>query len=215
MIRSKTTVLDAKSTPLIANDTIKIKAASFVFENNWISFDGTLFSVTEYIASVVVSPRTRFFTNRNYAVCIVVGLTKDGEVAVIEGPQIDFNKQTIVPVPSTFNILPIVGIVLYQDGTTDLINGFKPLTDINIIFFSGMGNVIDKNKPGALGPDSNDFGNTGVQGFTGNVGFSGITGQIGITGQVGRKVFGDQGETGLRGMTGICWSIHIPFQNFV
>jgi len=214
MIRPKITVIDAKSTPLIADSTVRIRAASFVYENNWVNFEGTLFNVTDYISSVVVSPRTRFFINRNYAVYLVVGLTKDGEITVLEGPQVDITKQTVIPAPDTFNIIPLVGITLIQDGTTDMINGFKPLKDTNVTFFSGTGNVIDKNKLGDPGIDSNDFGHTGVQGLTGSEGTNGITGYAGVTGHKGRMIPGDVGDTGLNGMTGINWAIHIPFKLF-
>lgn len=214
MIRPKTTIIDAKATPLIADNTVRIRATSFVYENNWINFEGLLFNVTDYITNAVISPRTRFFTNRNYAVCLIVGLTKDGEVTVLEGPQVDYTKQTVVPFPDTFNIIPMVGVILVQDGTTDMINGFKPLNETNVTFFSGTGNVIDKNKPGDSGPDSDDAGHTGIQGLTGSIGVSGVTGHVGATGPKGRMVVGDAGDTGPNGMTGINWTIHVPFKQF-
>ena len=215
MLRPKTTVIDANTTPLISSNTVKVRASSFVYENNWINFEGTLFSVADYINSVMISPRIRFFTNRNYAVCLVVGVSKDGEATVIEGKQVDYTKQTTVPLPIDFNVIPLVGITLIQDGTTDLIHGFKPLSDTSVIFFSSTGNVIDKNKPGDAGPDSNALGLTGGSGVTGRVGGTGVIGSNGCTGYVGRLVPGETGDTGIAGMTGINWTIHIPFRLFI
>ena len=211
MLKSKTTTIDANVTSLIAANTVTIGAASFVYENNWINFGGTIFNAPDYITSVVVSPRTRFFINRNYAVQLIVGLTKDGETTVIEGTQVDFTKQTVVPVPEIFDVIPLVGILLIQDGTTDLVYGFKPLDSNTVTFFSGTGNVTDSNKLGDPGPDSNDFGHTGAQGLTGNLGVYGDTGYIGVTGYKGVLVPGDNGDTGIHGITGISWAIHIPF----
>lgn len=214
MLKSKKNVIKAKTNRSIKDDTIKIRAGSFVFENNWINFKGSIFSVKDYIADSLVPPRTRFFNNRNYAFYLIIGLDKNGELTYLEGDQVEYTTIKAIPVPSAYSIIPLVGIIFIQDGSRDLNNGYKPLNDKNVILFSGTGNVLDKNQKGPEGSSSLMHGSTGLLGLIGATGIQGVKGNIGVTGTKGPSVLGDEGSTGFKGMTGINWNIHIPFKDF-
>lgn len=214
MLKSKNDQISAKTTPNFSDDSVRIDSGSVVFDNKWINFDGIVFKLRDYIRSVVVSPRTRFFKDRGYAVYLLVGLDINAGFKTIEGEHVKFSTIQSVPPPSTFNIIPLVGIVVIQDGSSDLNYGYKPLKQENIIFYSGSGNVIDKDQKGEQGIECDVFGVTGVFGLTGLFGLTGIQGVTGITGLVGPTPAALRGVTGLPGATGINWEIHVPFQEF-
>jgi hypothetical protein len=215
MLKSKKNTVKARTNKAITNGTVIIKAGSFVYENNWINFKGIVFNVDNYITNALVPPRTRFFNNRNYAFYLIIGLDKNGELTYLEGNQVEFTSIKSIPIPNTYKIIPLVGIILIQDGSRNLNNGYKPLNDSNVIFFSGAGNVLDKNQKGPQGTDSSMYGSTGLMGLTGIEGSQGFKGDLGHTGMKGPSIPGDQGATGFKGMTGINWNIHIPFEDFL
>jgi hypothetical protein len=103
---------------------------------------------------------------------------------------------------------------LVQDGSDDLNFGYIPLNDDNVLFFSGLGNIIEKNLQGLTGSDSVQIGMTGIGGMTGSVGTTGLVGYTGYIGVTGVTPPAQQGSTGVQGMTGINWDIHIPFVEF-
>jgi hypothetical protein len=210
MIENKINKINVKSNIELSEDSVKINSKSFVIDNTWISFSGTIFKIKEYISNVLKGDRRKFFKDRNYAVCLLVCLDPIEGIIVIEGKQVPYVSINAVPIPK-FNALPLVGIVIIQDGTTDLNYGIKPIKNENLILFSSLGNILDKNKEGEKGEDSILLGETGLQGYTGYKGEQGITGYIGITGQKGCTPIGIQGCTGLQGPTGINWDIYIPF----
>lgn len=200
--------------PNYSDDSVKIDAGSFVYDNKWINFNGSLFKIKDYINSVLVGTRTRFFKDRNYAVYLLVGLDPTQGVRVAEGDHVSFSTIGAVPPPTDFDFLPLVGIVVVQDGTRDLNYGYKPLEQQNVILYSGYGNIIDKNLVGINGEDSTEIGDTGLQGYTGIEGAMGEQGNRGLTGIKGPTSIAPSGVTGIGGMTGISWSIHIPFERF-
>ena len=136
MLKQNFNTVTAKVQPSVSDSTVVIGAGSFVFDNNWIDFPGTVFSVTDYINSQISPSRKSFFNGRSYALCIVVGLSNNGELEVLEGTQVVFTTAASVPIPSTFTFIPLVGIILIQDGTADMTGGIKPLKDNNVIFYS-------------------------------------------------------------------------------
>jgi hypothetical protein len=214
MMQSNEDKIRAGTNPNFSDDTVRIKAGSFVIENKWINFNGTLFKITEYIDSVLRGSRTRFFKDRSYAVYIMVGLDPSQGIRSVEGTHVPFTTIQAVPPPEEYSFLPLVGIVLVQDGTRDLNYGYVPLKNENVIFFSGYGNVIERDLKGARGDASQIYGETGLYGITGFIGVPGPQGTLGITGQVGSTPAAPRGYTGMGGMTGISWGIHIPFQEF-
>jgi hypothetical protein len=211
MLKQKDNTIGVKVQQSITDSSVVISSGSLVFDNKWIDYPGTIFNVQDYINAQIDAGRTRFFINRKYAVCLVVGVSSGGEIIVLEGAQALYTTLASVPIPPTFSVIPLVGIVLIQDGTSDMNLGFKPLKDNNIIFYSGMGNVIDKNLKGIEGVDSSIQGETGVQGETGLIGIDGITGLVGFKGDTGLIGFGVTGFQGAQGMTGINWDIQILF----
>jgi hypothetical protein len=215
MFKQSSSTVIAKVQPSITDSTVVISAGSYVFDNNWIDFSGTVFNVTDYINSKIGPNRKGFFNGRGDALCIIVGLNSNGELEVEEGTQVVFTTAASVPIPSTFTFIPLVGIILIQDGTADMIGGLKPLKDNNVIFYSGTGNVIDKNLKGIVGVDSNIQGFTGLQGETGLIGIDGLQGPTGYFGITGRTGYGITGLQGLQGMTGINWDIQILFDHLV
>lgn len=212
MLKSKSEKISAGSIPILSDDAIRINAGSFIINNAWISFSGTVIKVRDYIASVVVGNRTRFFKDRNYAVYLLVCLDPNNGVTVIEGNHVLFTTLSAVPPPISYSALPLVGLILIQDGTLDIIYGYKPVKDENIIHFSGTGNIIDRDLKGIPGDDSIIAGETGITGETGFRGISGDTGYSGVTGHQGPAVVPKRGAMGLMGMTGINWDIYIPFE---
>jgi hypothetical protein len=212
MLKSKSEKVSAEALPVLSNDSIRINAGSFIINNTWISFNGAVFKVRDYIASVVVGNRTRFFKDRNYAVYLLICIDPNEGIIVVEGKHVLFTSIQAVPAPETFTALPLIGLILIQDNTLDLSYGFKPLSNENILFFSGSGNILDRNLKGILGNNSTVCGETGHYGETGIRNFKGETGFIGITGYPGYKPIAPSGERGLIGMTGINWDINIPFE---
>ena len=144
MLKSKSEKVCAGATPLLSKDSVRISSGSFIIDNVWISFAGTIFKVTNYISSVVVGNRTRFFKDRNYAVYLLVCLDPNNGITVIEGKHVLFTTLKAVPPPESFSALPLIGLILIQDGTRDLVTGFKPVNDENLIYFSATGNIVDK-----------------------------------------------------------------------
>ena len=211
MLKPKSEKVSAGAVPTLSKDSVRINAGSFIIDNTWISFTGTIFKVKDYISSVVVGSRTRFFKDRNYAVYLLVCLDLNEGVTVIEGKHVLFTTLKAVPAPESFSALPLIGLILIQDGTRDLVYGFKPVKDENLIYFSATGNIIDKDVKGVVGEDSTTYGETGRRGETGIVGYRGITGRQGLTGYIGPTIGLVRGDTGLRGMTGINWDIYVPF----
>ena len=212
MLKPKSEKVTVGSVPTISDDTIRINSGSFVINNAWVSFSGTVFKIREYIASVVVGNRTRFFKDRGYAVYLLICLDPDRGITILEGTHVQFTTLSAVPPPQSFSALPLIGLILIQDGTRDIIYGYKPLKDENIIHFSGSGNILDRNLKGIQGDDSLISGDTGKTGETGLRGYPGITGRVGVTGYPGPLSNPNAGETGLKGMTGINWDIYVPFE---
>lgn len=215
MLKSKSEKICAGATPLLSKDSIRINSGSFIIDNVWISFIGTIFKVTDYISSVVVGNRTRFFKDRNYAVYLLICLDPNNGITVVEGKHVLFTTLKAVPSPESFSALPLIGLILIQDGTRDLVTGFKPVKDENLIYFSATGNIVDKNLKGISGEDSTIYGETGKRGETGIDGNQGAGGYQGVTGYIGPTIGLISGEPGLKGMTGINWDIYIPFEVLV
>jgi len=214
MLKSNDNKIKANTVPNFSDNAVRIQAGSFVYDNKWINFNGSVFKVSEYITSVVRGSRTRFFKDRNYAVMLMVGLDPVQGVRVVEGTHVLFSTLQAVPAPSQYDFLPLVGVVVIQDGSRDLNLGYLPLKNENVLFFSGYGNIIDKNLKGVIGDDSLVYGDTGLYGNTGVQGSTGVVGTIGATGTQGITLSAPRGMTGIGGMTGISWNIHIPFRDF-
>ena len=185
MLKSRDNNVRANAIPNYSDDTVRIEAGSIILDNNWISYKGIIFVLSDYIKSAVVGSRTRFFIDRNYAVYLLLGIDIDSGFKVVEGPQVKFNSLQSVPIPQNFSIAPLIGLVVIQDGTNDLNLGYVPLKDENIQFFNGMGNIIQKNIKGETGADSQIYGETGIIGSAGLPGLRGLTGVVGITGPDG------------------------------
>jgi hypothetical protein len=213
-MKSNENKVKAGVTPNFSDDSVRIQAGSFVFDNRWINFNGAVFKVTDYIATVLRGSRTRFFKDRNYAVFLLVGLDPVQGLKIAEGRHVSFTTMQAVPVPESYDFLPLIGVVVVQDGTRDLNYGYQPLKNDNIVALSGFGNIIDKDLKGDPGENSFVYGETGLTGDTGLQGITGQQGGFGITGHQSPLLMPQQGETGLMGMTGINWDIHVPFQVF-
>jgi len=214
MLKSNEDKIKAGVAPNFSDDSVRIQAGSFVLDNKWINFNGTLFKVRDYITSVLRGSRTRFFKDRNYAVYLLIGIDPVQGIRAIEGRHVLFTTLQAVPAPETYDFLPLIGLVLVQNGTRDLNYGYMPLKNENVIFLSGYGNIIDKNLKGDVGDDSVIYGETGLIGHTGLEGLTGQDGFWGATGYVGHTPIPPRGYTGLGGMTGINWDIYIPFEEF-
>lgn len=214
MLKAKNELVVASTLPNLAPDAVKIDAGSIVYDNNWINYNSTTFKIEDYILSVVQPPRTRFFKDRNYGLILLVGLNVNEGIKAIEGKHVPFTTIDALPYPDFTDIIPLVGIVLIQDGSNNLNTGYKPLRPEYIKYFSGAGNVLQKNLQGPTGADSDIVGSTGALGLSGVQGAWGFTGLVGPTGYQGIKPPQTIAETGLQGMTGISWNIHIPFVEF-
>lgn len=214
MLKPRSAQVTAGTTPNYSDDSIRIEAGSVVIDNSWVNYDAILFRLAKYINGAVVPPRTRFFQNRGYAVYLMVGLNLDEGVKVVEGRQVRFTSVRSVPRPVTFDIVPLAGLVVVQDGSDDLNLGYLPLKDENIEYFNGTGNVIDPDLMGITGVDSDVAGETGPQGLTGLEGQRGARGSSGLAGYTGTQPGAERGETGVRGMTGINWQVHVPLTSF-
>lgn len=215
MLKNRDNVFRARTQGNINKGAVVIDAGSLVYDNQWISYQGTVFDARRYIDSVVDGTnRRRFFQNRNYAVQIIVGIDKSGAIQILEGTQVPYTSKDSTPIPATFEIVPLVSILMIQDGSSDMNYGFRPLSDNNVTYFSGAGNVMDRNRTGAASTENGDTGQigaVGVTGFRGLGGITGIEGDMGDTGPIGGTETGMQGSVG---MTGINWAIHVPFEVF-
>ena len=215
MIKPNSDVFRVKTQKNIDTGTIVIDAGSVVIDNKWISYQGTTFSAQSYINSVVDgTTRVRFFKKRIYALKLMFGIDRSGSIQVVEGAQILYTTKSSVPAPVSYDIVPIATVLMVQDGSSDMVSGYKPLDNSNVTFFSGTGNVVQKNKKGIDGTVQGITGPQGLQGLTGIVGLRGLTGlrgEQGETGVIGQGITGPQGE---QGSTGINWSVHIPFEFF-
>lgn len=211
MLRTRNNTIGARVQKNYTDDSVIISPGSLIFDNKWIDYNGSFFNVKEYLRSLITDQRVRFFKNINYAAYLMVGIDATGSLAVTEGEQIQYTTLKSVPVPRVFDMIPLVGIVVIQDGSTNLIDGIKPLNENNVIFYSGMGNVLDKNLIGQAGLDSNILGETGIPGETGLIGDMGITGPIGDMGNTGYAGLGVTGFQGAQGMTGINWDVQVLF----
>lgn len=214
-MKQKNTKISAQTVPNFSDDSIRISARSFVVDNKWVNFKGSIFKLQDYIDSVVRGSRTRFFKDRNYAVYLLIGLDLVDGVQVIEGTHVKFTTLTAVPPPQNYTVMPLAGLIVIQNGTSDLVSGYKPLKNENIVLYSGYGNIIDRNIKGDTGDDSTTLGETGIYGFSGIDGTQGITGYQGLTGNQGPVSDSLRGYSGLQGATGINWDIHIPFDEFL
>lgn len=146
---------------------------------------------------------------------LMVGIDQNGAITAVEGPQVKYTTNEAVPYPNVERLLPLVGIILVQDGSTDLVYGLKPLTDASLRFLSGSGNVLPPDLQGDTGLDCDVPGYTGPEGSTGSIGEQGTQGPTGVAGAEGPSEPGQAGATGLQGMTGISWDINIPFEEFL
>jgi hypothetical protein len=215
MIKSKKEKINAGSIPVISSDSIRINPGSFVIDNTWLSFSGTVFKIKSYIKNVVVGNRTRFFKDRGYAVYLLICIDINDGIKIIEGTHVKFNTLGSVPPPQTYDALPLIGLILVQDGTRDVVNGFKPISDKNIIYFSGTGNIINKDLKGVTGCDNPHSGETGIIGDTGIGGETGFQGETGIIGVTGLIPTATQGMDGYQGITGMYWDIHVPLETLI
>jgi hypothetical protein len=214
MLKKRSGQVMASVTPNYSDESVRIESGSVVIENSWVNYDSVLFKLTDYISSMVKPPRTRFFQNRSFAVYLMVGLDIDEGIKVVEGRQVPFTTVGSVPRPVSYKIVPLVGVIAIQDGSNDLNNGYLPLKDEYIEFFNGSGNIVNRNLKGITGVDSNVVGATGAGGFTGLFGLPGSSGWVGRQGDTGLQPPAPRGETGIQGMTGINWQIHVPLVSF-
>jgi hypothetical protein len=214
MLKQRKGSVGASTTPNYSDNSVRIAAGSVVIENSWVNYNSALFKLTDYISSVVKPPRTRFFQNRGYAVYLLVGLDINEGIKTVEGRQVPFTTVWSVPRPETHDIVPLVGLVVVQDGSNDLNNGYVPLKDEYIEFFNGAGNVVDSGLKGITGVDSDVSGSSGAGGYTGVAGAQGFSGWPGGQGHSGIVPPAPQGETGTQGMTGINWQVEVPLKSF-
>ena len=195
----------------VGGDLVTIQPASFVVDNSWVTYNGGTLNIRDHIRSVLGAGRTKFFVNKLYSVYLLVCLNPEEGLKVIEGEQVPHTSSRIPPPPRSFNDIPLIGLILTQDGSRDLIHGYKPVLDSNIIRYSGIGNVIDKDQVGDPGEDSLEQGPPGLQGETGLQGITGLQGVTGLQGEAGPTPIGERGERGLQGPTGLYWDVNIPF----
>jgi len=214
MLKQRKGLVGAMTTPNYSDNSVRIEAGSVVIGNSWVNYNAALFKLTDYISSVVKPPRTRFFKNRGYAVYLLVGLDINEGIKVVEGRHVPFTTVWSVPRPETHDLVPLVGVVVVQNGSNDLNNGYLPLKDEYVEFFNGMGNVVDSDLMGITGVNCDVAGATGALGYTGLAGEWGASGWEGDQGHTGAMPPVPQGETGLQGMTGINWQIHVPLETF-
>jgi hypothetical protein len=211
MLKTNSNTIKSNSQDATISGAVKVTAGSMVIDNQWISYDNYIFRIKEYIQKTGTAYRPTFFKNRSYAVRLILALNIKEGIKVLESTQVQYTTREAVPLPEAIDDIPLVGIVLRQDGTNDLNMGFIPVTDKDLSFFSGTGNIIDKNLVGITGMEGMYQGLTGMQGdqgATGSIGDKGFLGTEGATGLDGEDI---QGATGLRGMTGISWDTHLPF----
>lgn len=135
MLNQKNNTLNVRVQRNTADDTVIIDAGSLVVDNNWIDFKGVLFNVQQYLRNAVTGQRIRFFKDVNYAIYLVLGIDTTGSLTVTEGTQVPYTTLSSVPIPPVFDSVPIAGIVVIQDGTTNLTDAIKPVNDNNVIFY--------------------------------------------------------------------------------
>jgi len=214
MLKANNTTIKSNTIENKIKGAIKINAGSFIIDNQWVTYESSILRVEDYIRSKITANRPSFFNNRNYAVYLMVTLSLKEGIKILEGAQVKYTSREVVPIPSYTENIPLIGIVLRQDGTNDFSMGYTPLTDDDIFFYSGSGNIVTKNLEGVAGKDNTSMGLTGIQGymgFTGIQGDTGLNGFAGVTGLTGSLI---QGETGAQGMTGISWDVHLPFKQY-
>jgi hypothetical protein len=214
MLKPRDSLIGGKKVRGVTDDTINIGSGSVVFDNKWLTYKSINYKISDYIKEVVVSPRIRFFTNRNYAVMLIVGIDNLGTVKTLEGSQVKFSTNDGVPAPQTYDTIPLIGIILKQDGSNDL-NAFKAVSNTDLVQFSGMGNIKEKNIVGSQGATGVEVGYTGPEGDSGLIGLTGLVGTTGLYGETGLTGFGSQGATGANGLTGVNWTIHFLFREFI
>jgi len=214
MLKPRAAQVTAGTTPNFSDDSIRIESGSVVIDNSWVNYNAVLFRLTDYINSVVKSPRTRFFQNRGYAAYLLVGLNLDEGIKVVEGRHVKFSTVKSVPRPVTYDIVPLVGVVVVQDGGEDLNLGYLPLKNENVEFFNGAGNVVNRNRKGITGIECDVAGETGAEGYTGAEGIIGEQGVTGMVGLTGAQTVAQRGETGVQGMTGINWDVQVELLSF-
>jgi len=214
MLKPNNSTIGTKSLDNKISGAVKINAGSFIIDNQWVSYNSYLFRVNDYISSVLTPRRTSFFINRGYAIYLLVCLDIKGGIKVLEGSQVRYTNRESVPPPSSFTDIPLAGVILRQDGTNNLNTGYVPITDKDVKYFSGTGNIIDKNLVGITGLKNDIRGLTGYPGNRGVRGHIGAGGQDGDQGLTGYPGIGIMGGTGIQGMTGISWDVHLPLTEF-
>ena len=198
MLKSNKNTIKSNSFDNQIGGSVKINSGSFVVDNKWVSHDSYLFRLEEYISKVLTSYRPTFFKGRNNAVSLIVTLSLKEGIKVVEGTQVTFTTREAVPLPGILDSIPLVGIIVRQDGTNDLNRGYVPIQDRDLMSFSGTGNIEDKDLIGITGLENTSQGLTG---FQGDMGATGVVGGIGSQGYLGATgIEGDliQGETGIQ-----------------
>ena len=211
MLKSKDNAINARIQKNFTDDAVVLYSGSLVIDNRWVDYTGTFFNVKDYLRGTITDQRLRFFKYANYACYLVLGIDVNGSLSVSEGTQVPFTTLESVPVPAVYAVVPMVGIIVIQDSSSNLIDGIKPLNENNVVFYSGMGNVLDKNRKGIVGENSLIIGETGSTGDTGYIGYPGVTGLVGDMGTIGADGLGVTGPDGDQGMTGINWDIQVVF----
>lgn len=184
-----------------SDNKIRIESGSFVYENKWVNYKSKIFNLNDYVKEKL-RERDSFFNNRGYALYLVIGLNFYGKLSIEEGVQVPFKLKESIPAPKIKNI-PLVGLILVQNGSEDLNYGFNPIENGDLVEYSGFGNILEKNLSGITGPLSLSIGERGLQGVTGQSGVTGelgLTGLQGIQGPVGRFFVGSTGVKGIQGL---------------
>jgi hypothetical protein len=213
MLKHNKSTIKSNSIENKIKGSVRLDAGSFVIDNQWVSYDNYLFKMEDYLNTVITANRPNFFNDRNNAVALIVTLSIKEGIKIIEGNQVTYTSREAVPLPQVVGSIPLIGIIVRQDGTSDLNSGYKALSDNDLLFFSGTGNIEDKNLVGLTGLSNTAQGLTGLIGDMGSTGASGITGPKGFSGETGLEGPLIQGETGVRGMTGISWDVNLPFRD--
>ena len=211
MLKPNKSTIKSNSIDNNIKGSVRVKAGSFVVDNQWVSYDSYLFRLDNYVNSVVTANRQTFFSDRGNALILLVTLSLRNGIKIIEGPQVKYTNRRSVPLPKIVDTIPLVGVIVRQDSTGDLNGGYIPMTDEDLIFFSGTGNIEDKDLVGITGIQNTTQGLTGIAGYMGITGVEGITGEIGDKGSTGYTGELIQGATGIQGSTGISWDVHLPF----
>ena len=211
MLKQKKNTVNSNCMNNNIGNSVKVKAGSLVIDNKWVSYDSYMFNVTDYINRSLSTNRSTFFSKKKSAIYILVTLGLKRGISILEGKEVRYISRESVPRPTVIDSIPLVGIILRQDGTDDLSTGFILVTDKDLDSFSGTGNIIEKNLVGITGLNNNTQGLTGIQGNLGDTGLQGLTGLVGDQGETGVVSAFIVGETGAQGATGISWDTHVPF----